>query len=485
LLRAKELAESANKAKSEFLANMSHEIRTPLNGLVGMLDLTFLTNLNKEQKENLSIAKTCANSLLNIINDVLDFSKIEAGKIVLNNIDFNFREFISELLKVHIVRARDKGLEFTYELDDKISQVINADKNKLGQVINNLVANAIKFTSTGKVSLLLETNEDENNKKILKIKISDTGIGISDEEQKKLFKSFSQVDGSITRKYGGTGLGLVISKRLVELMEGSIWVESKKNEGSEFVFTIRYTEAADIVKENNIIQKDFIGKSDKNTLKILLVEDDRFNKTVISRMLSIKNYYVELASNGLEALDMIHKKEFDIILMDIQMPKMDGLEATKEIRQHEKTTGKHIPIIAITAYAFESDKEKFLSSGMDYYIAKPIDFEQLFKTINKAVNKYSQDAKIDELECENNISLPELIDIAEKQLKNIKAAIEEFNTEEVEKRAHELKEAIGNGKYTSIRNLAFKIELDARKDDLLEIEKQFKVLIEEISNLKK
>jgi PAS domain S-box-containing protein len=506
-------ATQATKLKSQFLANMSHEIRTPMNGILGFLSLIEKGSYKDidEMKQYIANAKQSAESLLDIINDILDLSKIEAGKMELESVDFNIEKILNDAISFLSPKSNEKGLQILTNISSGSILDVNGDPSRLRQIFLNLISNAIKFTEKGKI--LIDVKSYLGGKGVINFSASveDEGIGIPEEKINTLFKAFSQVDGSNTRKYGGTGLGLVICKEFVSLMGGEIKVESKYGKGSKFIFTAKLKTQQRKKKEqifnkpvevshldsDIVLESDFL-KEERTKYKVLLAEDNIINQKVALKILSYAGYLTEAVGNGLEAVEAVKNNDYNIVLMDVQMPEMDGFTATQKIRQFEDEKSK-IPIIAITAHALMGDKEKCIAAGMNDYISKPIVAEKLLATMDawlgiktpKVVEKIKLEKGFEKL---LDFSVLNKMSLGDKNFQKdlLKSFIQDIldrfaklynliKTKEIEKitnEAHTIKGASYSVGANKIGDEALGIELSGKQKDLPSI-------IERMENLQK
>jgi len=435
-LHAQEMAETANRAKSEFLANMSHEIRTPMNAIIGMTDLALDGPLRPAQYEQLSLVRHAAQHLLKIINDILDLSKIEAGHLELEPAQFSLRPLVNNSLRIFASQALDKGLELTSTIESNVPDQLVGDAERLSQVLINLLGNAIKFTEHGQVAVDVDLVNDSTPQQCnLSFQVKDTGIGIPAENLEKLFRNFSQADHSISRKYGGTGLGLSICKTIVERMGGKISVESSPGMGSIFQFQIPFAiaEAGQLSEEEQQVpvtrenKPDLRERGSRSTSCILVAEDHPVNQKLTISLLEKQGYNVILVENGRDAVDAFRKGSFSAILMDIRMPEMDGITATKAIRALEADRGHRTPIIGLTAQAFKEDRQASLDAGMDDYLIKPVRPSQLYATLE---NWLSDTAKGSPEETETKmINLAQLRETVNDDMNLLRSLIDNFLNE--------------------------------------------------------
>ncbi|NLT67066.1 MAG: response regulator [Acidobacteria bacterium] len=379
-IESRTAAEAASVAKSRFLANMSHELRTPMNAILGMTDLALTEEISPAVREYLQTARESAEILLNLLNEILDLSRIEAGRFELESTTFSLRSAVEQVVKTLRIRAQEKGLGLIYNIPDAVPDVVTGDPLRFRQVLMNLVDNAIKFTRTGRIAINVRAIEKTAESVRLEFAVSDTGVGISPEDQEKIFIPFTQADSSTTRNYGGTGLGLTISRKLVEMMNGEIWVQSRPHQGSTFHFTALLKLGRGAVAQQAPKPAASAVRQGRS-LNVLLAEDTPTNQKVAEYLLKKRGHKVHIAHNGRQAVEMLKRRDYDVVLMDVQMPVMDGFQATAEIRALSDQAKAHVPIVAMTAHALKGDAERCLAHGMDAYVSKPVQAEKLIEIV--------------------------------------------------------------------------------------------------------
>lgn len=493
LIEAKRKAEMAERLQEQFLANMSHDIRTPMNGIIGMTNILLNTSMSGEQKDFLNTIKKSSDSLMILINDILDLSKIKAGKLRIENIDFRLRETLEQTISTFRVLINDKGLKLRVSVDLDIPDSLTGDPHRLNQILNNLISNAVKFTAAGEINLEIKALYQSANEIELSFSVSDTGIGIANEKLESIFESFSQAESGTSRKFGGSGLGLSITKQLIEMQNGSIQVKSRPGEGTEFNFTIKYAIPAHVVAKQYDVKQETLSEGGLSGKRVLVVEDNEANQKVIYHMLDKVGIEADLADNGKVAIKLLEDGfQYDLIIMDLQMPEMDGFETTKYIRQNLKLT---LPIIAMTASALRNEKIKCMEVGMNEYLNKPFIPADLFRELRRFLLKKEEEAsdnndsrihseskklyslnhliELDDMDCLCEV-LQIFLESTPVMMGEIKESIAAKDWEEVYKKSHKLKSSIGILQMGKLMSVVSKIESDAKeKKNLQEIPGNF------------
>jgi len=495
LIRAKEAAEEANRFKSLFLAKVTHELRTPMNGILGMTSVLMDTELDEKQKRTLRIVKHSGETLLNIINDILDWSKLETGKLRLDRVSFSLEEVVNNVYDLLYYSAANKGIELKLNLTHDIPQKVLGDPIRLQQVLVNIVSNGIKFTEEGFVEISVIKIKEVQNKVIIRFDIRDTGVGIPSDKIEKLFKSFSQIDDNLTRKYGGTGLGLYISKEIVDMMGGEIYCESTVGEGSVFHFTIPF-EISDGMQEEKTAKAKTISEvssiySDLS-LNLLIIEDSYINQEVIKEALNSTNCRYKVAENGKIGVYYYSNEKFDAVLLDIQMPEMDGFETIKALLEIEaKNSLEHTPIIALTAHDDDETIEAIKEAGFDYIITKPIDWENFFEVLikyspnitNNTIDVTKLLVSINHNKALLNKLIKYFIENSPVQINNLEKAILENDLEQVDRISHKLKSEVGNFGAEKAINILSEINRLSRNNTNRNLGKLFRIFREEINKV--
>lgn len=518
LEEARRQAEAASLAKSDFLANMSHEIRTPMHGVMGMTDLLLQGGLTPQKEKVYQLAiKDSADSLMMIINDILDFSKIEAGKFTLEKKPFSLRSVLENCLSGLQVRAEEKGLRLKRHLDSSVPACLVGDYGRLRQVFSNLVGNAVKFCKQGQISVEIDLASIEGDEVVLHVRVADTGIGIAEEACQRIFNQFEQADGSTTRKYGGTGLGLAICKKLVELMGGDIWVESRLGVGSCFHFTARFQSGDESLLLTETDTASVPGRLRQTPLDILLADDVEINRALVQAILEPYGHRLTLAEDGRKAFDAYKSKRFDVVLMDVQMPEMDGLEAARAIREYEQAMDRSVsvPIVAMTAFAGHENRQVCLDAGMTDYLPKPIKPEQLLQLLDvlcgcrvpaaEAVSSvpslppeasevpgspdeelaaFAQNELLERLGGRLEM-VPRFVTLFCKgvlpQLEGLGTALESDDADGVRRHAHAIKGSAGNIAALRMQRTAAMIEKAAKESELADVPQRLAALQQEYS----